>query len=333
MSNSTITLLSIVNLASTHLDLLPLTNVGGYQNEPALSLCNDALSDLMMSPNDWKFNRVEMPMFVTSANRQDYQFGGATAFTLGSTSCGSGIALASASTPGVTESGTTVTVTTLEPHRFSVNDTVYMKGNTVAAYNSTFTDTGAQTSWSGGWTITAVPTTTSFTFTHASSGLGNSGAPGITNYGWVSSASMVEMNNNSSPQNIRQLTTYRELPVFSRVASPDKVAVIKDNGDGTLKIRLQWVPGSTVWGVNLVYQASAPLKTSLANTWAPFPDSYSAVLRQAFLYRAYRYINSPRAEVEYQKVQQEIAKAQGDDDAEQTAVYITPEEPFLDFGW
>src|SRR4051794_41888802 len=107
MSNSTITLLSVVNLASTHLDLLPLANVGGYTNEPALSLCNDTLSDLLLSPNDWKFNRVEMPMFVTCPNRQDYQFGGACAFTLGSTSTGAGIALAS--TPGINESGTTVT--------------------------------------------------------------------------------------------------------------------------------------------------------------------------------------------------------------------------------
>lgn len=331
MSNSTITLQQVINLAATHADLMPLSGVGGYQDEPALSLCNDALSELLIFPYDWKFNRVEMPMLVTCPNRQDYQFGGATAFTLGSTSSGVGIGLASNN--AITESGTTVTVNTLEPHRFAVSDTVYMAGNNLSAYNSTFTDSGTQTSWSGGWTITAVPSTTSFQFTHTSSGLANSGAPGITDFGWLTSASMVELNNTSSPQNVRQLNTVKELPVWGRVANPEQVCVLKDNGDGTIKVRFYAVPGTTIWGVNLVYQAKSPLKTALTNNWAPFPDEYSFVFRQALLYRMYRYLSSPRADSEYQKLQQEIQRSLAGADREMTDVHVVPSEPLIDFDW
>jgi hypothetical protein len=323
LSNSTITLQSIINLASTHADLLPLTNVGGYTDEPALSLCNDAIAEILTAPNDWKFNQVFPTMLVTTPNKQDYLYGGASAFTLGSTSAGAAIALASAT--GISESGTTVTVNTLEAHRFSVGDTVYMTGNTVAAYNSTFTDNGSSSVWSGGWVITA-KTSTSFTFTHASSGLATSGAPGITDFGWLSEASMVEMNNTSSPQNIRQLRAVRDLPRWSQVGNPEKVCVSNDQGDGTLKIRFYFVPGSTIWGVNLVYQAKAPLKTALTQTWSPIPDNFSNVIRQALLARMYRYINSSNQTVEYQKLQKEIAKASGYDDAEQSNVYVTPED-------
>src|ERR1700740_378576 len=95
MSNSTITLQNRLNFASTHGDLLPLAGVGGYTDEPALTLCNDALSDLISDPNDWVFNRVEMAPVYTCANKQDYLFAGATAFSLGGTSQGWAIDLAS----------------------------------------------------------------------------------------------------------------------------------------------------------------------------------------------------------------------------------------------
>jgi hypothetical protein len=325
------TLQGVVNLASTHADLLPLSGVGGYTDEPALSLCNDALSDLLFSEIDWKFNRVEAPMMVTAQNKQDYLIAGAVAFTLGSTSTGAHIGLAT--TPAITESGTTVTVNTLEPHRFNIADTVYMSGNTVAAYNSAFTDNGSSAAWSGGWVITAVPTSTSFTFTHGSSGLANSGAPGISDFGWLASASMTQLNDTSSPQDGRILQAVKELSVWKRVANPEKVCVLKDNGDGTLKVRFWYTPGSTIWAVNLVYQAKAPLKTSLADDWSPFPDHYSAVYRQALLYRMYRYLNNGQQTVEFQKLQAEIAKANGAEDRETTNIGLVPEDgSFLDGG-
>lgn len=337
MSNTNINLQSVVNLCATHADLIPLAGVGGYTNEPALSLCNDVLSDLLAAPHAWKFNRKEMGLLVTATNKQDYIFAGAVAFTLGATAQGWAIALASNS--AITVTAGVVTVTTLENHRFAVGDTVYLNGvtmttGTASKYNSTFTDNGSSSAWSNGWVITAV-TSNTFSFA-ATSGQNNSdvgGAPGITDFGWCEDASMVQMTDTSSPQHVQPLTAYRELPVTSRVANPTKVSVIADNGDGTLKIRFVLVPGTVPWGAKLVYQKAAPVKVALTDNWAPFPDSYSAVYRQALLYRMWRYINSPRADAEYQKLQAAIGKAQGSDDSEQTSVQIIPEEPIMSEDW
>lgn len=356
MPSSTITLQSTVNFCSTHADLLPLTNVGGFTNEPALSLCNDALSDLISDPNDWVFNRVEMPSLFTCPNKQDYLFAGACAFTLNTsgvnagTSQGWAIDLASAS--AVTVSGGVVTVNTLEAHRLAVGQTVYLTGLVIKTgnvadptkYNSTFTDNGSVSQWTGGYVITAVGTK-SFSFA-AIAGQNNGdilGAPGITNFGYSTSASMQEVNNNSSPPNILPLTVRRELPVSSRVSLPEKVAVIADLGTGVLKIRFLWLPGTVLYAVNIVYQAQAPLKTALTGAgvgdWSPFPDNYSAVCRQALLYRMYRYLNSPNADNEYKKLQAEILKVQAADDATSTDVSLQPEEPLMDasydgmYGW
>src|SRR5579863_697482 len=147
MANFSLTLQSVINLASTHVDLLPLAGVGGYTNEPALSLCNDALSDLVAFGNAWKFNSKDLGVLVTTPNRQDYIFGGASAFTLGANSSGACIGLASSN--AITQTGTTTTVITLQPHRFKVGDVVFMTGNSVSAYNSVLTDDGISSTWSG----------------------------------------------------------------------------------------------------------------------------------------------------------------------------------------
>lgn len=343
------TLQQIGNFASTHVDLLPLSNVGGYINEPLLSICNDALSDLIADPNDWKFNRTEMPFFITTPNKQDYLFAGACVFTLSATSVsptnnwlsqGWGIDLSSNS--AITVSAGVVTVKTLEIHRIPIGALVYMNNvvmttGTAANYNSTFTDNGSNSSWGGNsWTVTAV-TGTSLSFA-ASTGQNNNdvgGAPGITNFAYGTSASMQEVNNTSSPPNQLPLTLRRELPVISRIAIPEKVSVLNDLGTGVLKIRMHMVPGTSTYAVNLVFQAKPPIKIALTDNWSPFPDNYAHVYRQAVLYRMYRYLNDPKADNEYKKLQAEIAKVQAADDAESTDVSLQPDSLMDDsiFGW
>jgi hypothetical protein len=320
MSQSTITVQQVVNYASQHTELMPLISVGGYTNEPALSIANDVLSELLGQPFPWKFNRKAAPVLVTQQWKQDYKFAGASAFTQNG---GAAIGLASAN--AITESSFTVTVNTIEPHNFNVGDTVFMTGNTVAAYNSTFSSTPSGSAWTGGWTITATPTTTSFRFTHATSGLANSGAPGITDLGWLESATMVNMNDTSAAQYVWFLQAVRMLEPSNRQFLPDRVASIADDGAGTLTIRLQYLPGPQPLGVSLIYQQRPTLITTLSSTWAPFPDEFAYVYRQLFLAHAYRFANSGRADVEYQKAMAGIAKALGTNDREQSDEYITPE--------
>jgi hypothetical protein len=353
--NSTLTIQSFLNFCSTQGDLLPLSGVGGYQNEPGLSIANDVLSDLISDPNDWKFNRNQLPFFMTVPNKQDYLFAGAQLFcitvsptpsTVNQQSMGWSVGLASAAS--ITVTAGIVTATFLEPHRFSVGSLLY--GNNIVAaagnaaiaanYNSTFTDNGTYSQWNNPiGTLSAITALTVSWPAQAGQSNGDVlGAPGIYNFGYGTSASMQEVNNNSSPPNQYPLSYKRELPVVSRVSIPERVAMMTDLGTGVLSMRLHWVPSWTTFAINVVYQAKAPLITSLAGTMTPFPDNFAAVVRQGFIYRMYRYLNSAMADNEYKKLQAAIAKTQAVDDAEQTDVNVQPEEslmsdsPFL-WGW
>lgn len=339
----TMTLQSVLNFCSTHADLLPLSSVGGFSNEPGLSMCNDAVSEIINTEQDWKFNSVELGAtsqpLITVANKQDYLFAGASAFVLsvsGTQSSGAAIDLTSNS--GIAVSVGVVTVTTLETHRFKVGAKVNLLGltfttGTASKYNATFSDDGSSSSWSTGFTITAV-TDKTFSFA-AVTGQNNGdvgGAPGINNFGWLSGASQMELNNTTSPPNIKQLKAVRDLPNWSKVSQPEKVAVVQDLQNGIVKVRFSYVPGTTVWAVNLIYQASAPMYTALSQTWSPIPDNYNALVRQAVIYRMYRYLNSAQTTPEYQKLQLMIAKAQGRDSVEESNVYVVPEESLVDDG-
>lgn len=329
---STLTCQSVVNLARTHVELLPVTGVGGFSDEPALSLCNSVLQELLAAPLDWRFNRAEMPMLVTAPNKQDYLFAGATAFSLNT---GQGWAIDLRTNSGLTQSAGTVTVKTLEAHGFLAGDTVYLwnlvkdSSHTASSYNATLTQNGSSSVFTGGFTVLAAPTSTTFTFSGATSE--TAGADGISDFGWLASATMVGIANNSAIFPTRHLEATRgDLQPYGYSSTPLQVCVVQDLGTGVLKIRFLPVPGTTVWGVNLVYQKKAPLIAALSGaTWTPFPDELSYVYRQGFLAMAYRYVNSPRADVEYQKFEASIMKALGADDRETSDRHLVPSEGIM----
>jgi len=362
---STITLASTSNFCSTHAELLPLTGVGGFTSEPFISIANDALGEIINTTQDWKWNSVEMcdlvatfAPLVTSLNKQDYLFAGAAAFVLqvsgNNNVVSSGAAIDLISNSGVTVSGGVVTVKTLEAHRFQVGNIVNLAGlffttGNAANYNSAYSDNGSTTSWSAGYTITAV-TAKTFSFA-AVAGQNNSdagGAPGfgvkngtsvqLQGLGWLSSANMFELNNNSCPPNWRQLRALQNLPKWQRVSDPESVSVVQDYGTGVVKLRFRQIPGGVVWGVNLVFQAAKPLLAGsdlTTITWAPVPDKLDFLIRQAALYRCYRYLNpnSTATTNEYKKLQAVISQAQGTDNAEESNVYLQPESGLVDDYW
>lgn len=351
---SNLTLTAVANFCSTHADLLPLTGVGGYTEEPFLSIASDAMAEIINDTQDWKWNSLELfdvvttfQPLITSMNKQDYLFAGASAFVLqvsnGAASVvSSGAAIDLEANGGVVVSGGVVTVKTLEPHRFAIGNVVNLTGlvfatGTAANYNSLFTDSGSTSTWATGYTITAV-TAKSFSFA-AVTGQNNSdagGAPGISDYGWLSGCTMMELNNNSSPPNWKPVKAVQSLPKWSRVSDPAQVAVVEDYGTGVLRLRFHQIPGGVVWAVNLTYQKAAPLFTTMQyTTWAPIPDKFSDLIRQAVLYRMYRYLNpnSQATTTECQKFKAVLAKSKGANDAEESNVYLQPEEGLLDDYW
>jgi hypothetical protein len=336
MSFSTVTLQQVVTFAQQHTQLMPLTGVGGTANEPALSLANDTMNFLLARPFPWKFNRKEMPIFVTVPNKQDYKFAGACAFT----TTGGGVGIDLTSNNAIVQVSTTVTVNLLESciGVFNVGDTVFLAGVTQPAIAAVYTpgqgNNGTSSVWSNGFTIVSIAANgLSFTFTYAPV-ISTDGAPGIVDFSWLESATMIQTANTAVVPYIWYLQGVRTIEVASRVGIPDRISVLQDLGTGVIRLRLRFVPGSQPFTVSPIYQKKPPLLTSLSSTWAPIPDNYIHCVRQMFLALCYRFADSNKQDSEYQKAVMLAADTSGADDRDEAEEYIVPDDSLMSgFGW
>ncbi len=69
---STNTLRDVVDWARTYSDLVPIIGVAGYSDEPALTICNNVMQEVLSPPHNWKWNREELATFITVDEQQDY---------------------------------------------------------------------------------------------------------------------------------------------------------------------------------------------------------------------------------------------------------------------
>lgn len=85
-----ISLQEVVNWARTHTKLIPIVGVGGFSNEPALTICNNVIQEMLQGgigpdgrptgPFPWKWNRTEAAPFDTVDGNQDYEINTITDF-------------------------------------------------------------------------------------------------------------------------------------------------------------------------------------------------------------------------------------------------------------
>ena len=73
MGNSTIRLQQIMDQVSADGDLNPMfNNTGGFADEPALTIANDVMSELISIRFPWKWNRIKITPFPLTSYQQDY---------------------------------------------------------------------------------------------------------------------------------------------------------------------------------------------------------------------------------------------------------------------
>jgi hypothetical protein len=73
VGNSTIKLQTIMDGVSAIGDLNPMfNNTGGFAAEPALTIANDVMSELLSERFPWKWNRIKIPPFPVTSYQQDY---------------------------------------------------------------------------------------------------------------------------------------------------------------------------------------------------------------------------------------------------------------------
>ena len=335
---STIPLSQTISIVQTSKGMKPLTGVGGVVNQPALEICNNTLQRLLAAPYDWRFNRKMIPPFTTIAYQQDYVISGCNVFCKGRYIIHVN-AVNSPNGPGLTESGTTVTVlfNDFAPNGLpvgggpSVGDTIVVAGANQSGYNIT----------SG--IITALLSPTSFQYAAGISGMVADGGQGFTSpgIGWLTHVSLTDFQSSSQVIPTHDAEIASGLFMESIIQPPFKFAnqieTIYSGGSITAgqsnqnivvpTIRAWPVPSSQVWAVYLFYQGKAPTKTALSQFWDPWPDDLSFVLTSNVKAVALDWFEDPRAVNSLLLGDRDILKALGSKDQEARHESFFPDLP------
>ena len=350
--SSTITLLTIVQLTQTHIRMSPLIGAGGIQNEPGLSMCNDTLQRVLSSPYDWKFNKFAIPTFTTIPYQQDYRLSGCQMSITTNASPPVPVCIvhlnsvASTNGPGLSESGSTVTANFID---FAPNGTFGLSGppgstpvttgTSIPQIGNLVTITGALQS---GYNVTSAVITglvyapnggiTGVTFTVAPTGLTNDGGQGIANVSWVSSILLQDYMNTATVRPIYPIEVVSSLQLESIIQVPFRACIQLEQTFGnitTLLYRVYPLPSSQIWNVFTFYQGKAPIKNSLQDTWYPFPDHLTYVLRSGLKASAYAFFEDPRAPMAMQQWQVDLAAALDIVGQESPSFGFSPDLPIL----
>lgn len=306
---STITVRNVIDFSRSQIALRNLLGIGGNSSEPGLTYANNILRYLLAKPFSYKFNRKFLPFFVTQPYIQDYSFAGACAFVLspvlsnGTTATvgGGGVGIDLASNSAITQAGSTVTVKCLQPHNYTVGQTVYFNnvvdqsGNLVAAVNGVLTvNTNAlQSTWTNGFVITAIPSTTTFQFSLVTA-ITACGAPGISDFGWLEAAALTDISNTAVPQPTGPIRAVDRITPSSLVGETSKVCAYQDLGTGVMVFRVEPCAPTYSMAVNCTYQGRSPRLTSLNATFAPWPDHLAFALYSGM--KAHAFDNSDKSD-------------------------------------
>lgn len=69
---STITINAVVDWARTQTKMVPIVGVGGFSNEPAMTIANNVIQEMLAYPYNWKFNRTSLTAFDSTEGTQEY---------------------------------------------------------------------------------------------------------------------------------------------------------------------------------------------------------------------------------------------------------------------
>ena len=353
-ANMTTTVQYVMDQCKLHTKLQNYFGVGQISGEPGCGIANRVNQMLLQRRMAWKFNRAELgPMnqnfMVTQQGIQDMRFAGASAFVLlnnqggsGTLPCG-GVGIDLASNPinggfgGISISGTTITVQTLDPHPFTSalvgQAKIFLTGVLNPNFNSTFTyvQLTQTSSWTNGFTLLSVPDNFHFTLQSNNASQLNAlptGAPGICGLGWLESASIQDINSTSFPQPVKPIQAVHRLsPEYTTTGDDLMICALIDYNNGVIKFRLSEPMGTYCFQINCVYQQRAP-KLSTAGSIFQWPDDLSYVLVEMALWQASRFAYGLGAD-ETMKFQQSaqaaLMSALEAEDKEDNVQALTPE--------
>jgi hypothetical protein len=188
--------------------------------------------------------------------------------------------------------------------------------------------------WTLGWVITAVPDNLHIQFTATTGQTVTSGAPGISDFGWIESGYYTDPNSNSFPQPVIKMDAVDRLsPTYYSTGGVPQVCMLLDMNTGVLKFRLSEPQGTYPYQINVVYQGRAP-KLIVPTSIFAWPDNLSRVLHETALWQAYRFakgITAAESQVQFKVAMQAIGEALAGDDNETTGQALVPERSLMSF--
>lgn len=287
MANNTYTPQQAINLVQGLAHGIPLDSVKA-------NICDIINSDIWRSyPWSWTVTTLT-PMNLLNGV-QDYVYTGAfitvpTSVSTTSPSTNYGGTWPIALSPnGLSESGTTVTVTTNYAHNLPT-------GTSLNGIVATIAGAGVS-GYNGSLTITSVTNSTTIVGTIATSGLAASGAPGTNNILRILKQRTARLD--TSPAEYRELKLLNNLsPELTRQGGLDTITAASFYGSSnTVRLDLAASIGTgVIMQVQGEYQFM-PTKITDANmnTALPFPDQYFNVFVEGVLWQIYRLSDDPRA--------------------------------------
>jgi hypothetical protein len=318
MGNSTITLRSIVDDASSLGDVSPALATGGFSDQPALSIANDTISAILLGgpkgqPFNWKFNRFNVPTFLTISFQQDYFI------------------------PGLVNLGWLENC-----FACNINQTSIPKQKIPMEVRKDLDITYLQTGWldkicwldnrllqTGTWG--AAPQGPTLGFPSGQTIVAGSGFSGLQNPGpgviYTNPLGIINAVINATTcitdpnGNLWNLTTFGTCgtveptwptnPVFPTYSNQTIVATTVADGSCVWTainpfgqgLRLNPLPPQTgvVWEVQPVGQMRVPKFISLQQTIDPIPDDWETYFKQGFFAECYRRNPDPKVRAKYQQ--------------------------------
>lgn len=293
---STVKLQSIVDIAQVFGDLTPIFNVGGQTNQPALTIANDVMSEIIAQPFPYKWNEIVLPVFYTNSFQQDYA---------GINPDGSSI-----TNLNWLERGIVIDInSTAQPKPWAYVET----GRQLTQATGGLYNTGTQTTM---FKVNWFPNSTLYygTWGDADTGNGSLGNNPVAGSVYTNPLGAQSMPTNPITQiqdangNLLVLTTYGVEGSAAPLAGVNAAAgtvvfgigattrwtVVDPTGQG---FRILPPPSQTgvVWQFNIVGQKRPVRFIGLGQTLDPLPDQFESYFRQGFIAQCYRY--SPEAKI------------------------------------
>jgi len=141
----------------------------------------------------------------------------------------------------------------------------------------------------------------------------------ISNFGWIEKAVIFFPENGNDAV---ELEIENNLAQETQPNLPQKISAQLDDDAGNITFRLSPPPDQT-YTLSITAQGSAPTFSALTDTWTPIPDYLNYIYNQGFQFKAYDYMNDPRANEAYQIFMQSLVGAsQGLSDAQKNIFLI-----------